>query len=105
MDRFVIKKRKLETDDDEGSVAGTSSSSKTQRTGSLASKSVVRQYKEDYLSFGLISSGEEPRPKCVVCGEKLANQAMVPIKLKRHLYTKHSHLCEKPTEYFKKTYS
>ena len=103
MDRFVIKKRKLENDDNEGSVAGTSSGSMTHRTGSVTSKSVVRQYKEDYLSFGFISSGEEqPRPKCVVCGEKLANQAMVPSKLKRHLHTKHSHLCEKPIEYFKR---
>jgi hypothetical protein len=37
----------------------------------VSSTNVVRQYDEDYLSFGFISSGEEqPRPKC---GEKLAN--------------------------------
>jgi transposase len=66
---------------------------------SVSSKTAVRQYAEDYLSFGFISSGEEerPRPKCVR-GEKLANQAMVPSKLKRHLHTKHSYLCEKPVE-------
>jgi hypothetical protein len=40
--------------------------------------------------------------KCVVCGEKLTNQAMVPSKLKRHLHTNHSHFCEKPTEYLKR---
>lgn len=33
-----------------------------------------------------------------VCGEKLANQAMV---LKDNLHMKHLHLCEKPIEYFK----
>jgi hypothetical protein len=53
---------------------------------------------EDSLSFGLISSGEEqPCPKFVVYGEKLANQAMVPSKLKRHLHTKGSHISQKPT--------
>jgi hypothetical protein len=62
----------------------------------------MQHYIEDYLSFRLILSGEEqPHPKCVVCCEKLANQAMVPGKLKRHLHTIRSHLCEKPTEYFK----
>jgi hypothetical protein len=68
----------------------------------LTSKIVVRRYNE-YLSFGFISSGEEePRPTCVVCGKKLANQAMVQSKLKRHLRTKHSHFCEKRTAYFKR---
>jgi hypothetical protein len=91
-----LKKRKLD-DDNESSVAGTSSGSITHSAVSVSSKTAVRN--ENYLSFGFISSGEEqPRLKCVVCGEKLANQAMVPSKPKRHLRTKHSHLCEKPIE-------
>jgi hypothetical protein len=50
-----------------------------------------------------MSSGEEqPCPECVVCGEKLANQAVVTSKLKTHLHTVHSHLCKKPAEYFKR---
>jgi hypothetical protein len=35
-------------------------------------------------------------------GENLANQSIVPSKLKRHLYTKHSDLCEKPIEPFER---
>jgi hypothetical protein len=80
-------------------VSGSSSGNITHSTASVSSKTVVRWYNKNYLSFGLILSGEEqPRPKCVVCGEKLANQAVVPSRLKRHLHTKHSHLCEKPVE-------
>jgi hypothetical protein len=101
IDRFIIKECKLD-DDNESNVAGTSSSSITHSTVSVSSKTVVHRYNEDSFSFGFISSGEEqPRPKCVVCGEKLANQAVVPSKSKRHLDTKHSHLSEKPIEYFK----
>ena len=65
-------------------MADSSSGGKALRTGRFTSKLVVRQYKEDYLSFEFISYGEEePRPMCVVCGEKLANQALVSSKLKR----------------------
>lgn len=102
MDLFIIKKRKLD-DDNESSVAGTSSGIITHSMVSVTSKTIVQQYNEDYLSFRFISSGEQqPRPRCIVCGGKSAKQDMVPSKLKRHLHTKHSHLCEKPNEYFKR---
>jgi hypothetical protein len=40
---------------------------------SASSKSVMRQYNEDYLSFGFLSSGEkQPRHKGFVCGVNLA---------------------------------
>ncbi|XP_023211907.1 protein ZBED8-like [Centruroides sculpturatus] len=42
-----------------------------------------------------------PRPKCIVCGFVLSNEAMVPSKLLRHFSTKHDHLSKKPLEYFK----
>jgi hypothetical protein len=94
MGRFIIKKHKLD-DDNESSVASTYSGSITYSAVSVSSKTI----NEEYLSFGFISYGEEqPRPWCVLCGEKLANQDMVPSKLKRHLHTKHSYLCEKPND-------
>jgi hypothetical protein len=55
---FIIKKRKS-GDENESSVPGTSSGSITRVTVSVISKSFVRRYNEEYLSFGFISSGEE----------------------------------------------
>jgi hypothetical protein len=58
MDRFIIKVRQL-NDDNESSVVGTNSGS---------SKTAVCQYNKDYFSFGFISSREQqPRPKYLVC--------------------------------------
>ncbi|CAI6348387.1 unnamed protein product [Macrosiphum euphorbiae] len=64
----------------------------------------IRQYHEDYLKMGVSCTGDtdNPRPWCVVCGEKLSNKAMVPSKLKRHLLTKHSHLIDKNITYFQR---
>jgi hypothetical protein len=65
MDRFIIKKRKLD-DDKDSSVAGSSSGNMTHNTASVRSGTAVRQYIEYHLFFGLISSGkEQPRFKCV----------------------------------------
>jgi hypothetical protein len=58
MDRFILKKRKLD-DDNELSLAGTSSGTITHSTVSVSSKISMCQYNEDYLSLRLISSGEE----------------------------------------------
>jgi hypothetical protein len=44
-------------------------------------------------------SENHPRPECVVCGEKLCNESMVPGKLKRHFNTKHSHLIGKDSQF------
>jgi len=52
------------------------------------------------MGFSCTSGIDNPRPWCVICGEKLSNEAMVPSKLKRHLFTKHSHLIDKNITYF-----
>jgi hypothetical protein len=58
MHRFIIKKHKSD-DDNESSVAVTSSGNITHCVVSVSSKTVVRRYNEDYSSFEFISSGGE----------------------------------------------
>ncbi len=43
---------------------------------------------------------DNPRPVCVLCLEVLANEALKPCKLRRHLETKHGQYSSKPREFF-----
>uniref|UniRef100_A0A8C7WYZ7 DUF4371 domain-containing protein n=1 Tax=Oryzias sinensis TaxID=183150 RepID=A0A8C7WYZ7_9TELE len=45
---------------------------------------------------------EDPKPHCVLCYETLANEAMKPAKLKRHLETKHTEYQGKPIGFFER---
>jgi hypothetical protein len=67
-------------------------------------KSKVRQYQECLLTIGFtwIEESNIPLPLCVVCGDKLANTSMAPVKLKRHFSTKHQTLSQKNIDYFKR---
>ena len=53
-------------------------------------KIVKRRYREDYLQYGFSWCGNEdaPKPLCVICGEQLANEAMVPM-VKTYTLPKH----------------
>ena len=64
----------------------------------------VRQYCENCIVLGFTWTGNPdcPLPLYIVCEEKLANSAMAPAKLKRHLTTKHPELSGKNELYFKR---
>jgi hypothetical protein len=88
MDKFVIH--------------STGTTSVNEQPKKKSKLNIRRLYHEDYLNIGFSWSGnvDDPRPWCVVCGEKLSNESMVPSKLKRHFSTKHSHLVDKNASYF-----
>ncbi|GFS59826.1 zinc finger BED domain-containing protein 5 [Nephila pilipes] len=67
-------------------------------------KVVKRKYDEDYIKYGFSWCGDEtaPRPQCIICGDQLSNESMVPSKLKRHLYSGHPSCANKDKQYFKR---
>ena len=50
-----------------------------------------RKCNEDYLLYGFVNAivNGQVVPQCVICYEKLSNDALRPSRLKRHLETKH----------------
>ena len=54
------------------------------------------------MGFTWVRDEHCPSPKCIVCDETLANEAMVPGKLKRHLSAKHGYLSDKGLGYFER---
>ncbi|XP_059213683.1 SCAN domain-containing protein 3-like [Centropristis striata] len=75
-----------------------------EQTTSKKKKAFNRQYQESYLKYGFIAAGDShvPSPLCIICGDRLANEAMKPSKLLRHLETRHPGLKDKPLDYFER---
>ena len=99
MDKF--QKRTFETcDNEQYNVPTTSNVVKKQ-------KLVKRQYRKDYVQYGFSLCGNKdgPKPLYVVCGEQLANEAMVPSKPIRHLNTKHVVHAHTNKNYFQRMFS
>ena len=63
-----------------------------------------RLYQESYLNYGFVPTGDShaPIPLCIICGNRLANDAMKSSKLLGHMETKHPGLTDKPLEFFEK---
>ncbi|XP_068208551.1 zinc finger BED domain-containing protein 5-like [Palaemon carinicauda] len=116
MDKFVVRKRKVQEDESQdqmvASSIGTASESNIEdvpgpsktkcKKGKHASLSKKRTYVDAYLAYGFTSNNDEdnPRPVCLVCGDTLSNEAMVPSKLKRHPNTRHPFVSQKDMAYF-----
>lgn len=103
MDKFLIKKATEHKDNDDDS--SDSSSQPECKSNAIPKKKrriAIRRYDEKYLRFGFICVivNDQPRPQCVICSQILANEAMKPAKLRRHLKTNHTDCSEKPLEYF-----
>ena len=95
MERWLVGgKRKA----DESNATSESSDNESLKT----KKKVRRKYSTEYLSLGFTSLGPEdnPLPVCVLCSEVLANEALKPCKLRRHLETKHGQYSSKPRFFF-----
>lgn len=90
MDKWLVNKRKNETDENEPS------------TSVLKRKKKTRKYDSEYLKIGFSwkEDNDEQRPQCVICFEVLANESMRPNKLRRHIETKHPDLIDQPLSYF-----
>ncbi|KAG7522178.1 hypothetical protein JOB18_015273 [Solea senegalensis] len=65
-------------------------------TTSKKKKAFNRQYQESYLKYGFIAAGDShiPSPLCIICGDRLANEAMKPLKFKNHSQMGPSHYRE-----------
>ncbi|XP_036033567.1 zinc finger MYM-type protein 6 isoform X2 [Onychomys torridus] len=61
-------------------------------------------YDAEYIKFGFIicsgSKESSPRAQCVICGEVLPRESVVPVSLSNHLKAKHSELENKPVDFF-----
>jgi len=61
-----------------------------------------RKYNNSYIKFGftLTENNGEIKPQCVICATVLANDALKPAKLKRHLETVHPNFSDRPLKFF-----
>ena len=100
MDKFI--KRNFDSDKSE-----SSENKQLSRSESISRKKTNfrRFYCDDCIKFGFHWTGDEHMPiapLCVVCGQKLSIEAIVPSKLKRHCITNHSNLQTITIVYFQR---
>ena len=87
MDKFVIKKRRGFTSNEENALISkskkTAGISIVEESSAKSKKPKIEKpslYNAEYLKFDFTFAGNEnnSRPQCLVCGDILANESMVP---------------------------
>ena len=109
MDRWLVKKRLPAQDADqddtcEGGPTVTSSTEKRKVPAADLASNKRRKYQTDFLQYGFtcLAKNEVEYPQCVLCSEVLAHESLKPVKLKRHLQTKHPSYIDKPLDFFRR---
>ena len=109
MDRWLVKKRLPAQDADqddtcEGGPTVTSSTEKRKAPAADLASNKRRKYQTDFLQYGFtcLAKNEVEYPQCVLCSEVLAHESLKPVKLKRHLQTKHPSYIDKPLDFFRR---
>ena len=74
------------------------------KSASVSTSRRKRKYNQTFIQYGFtfITENDEQRPLCLLCNEVLANESLIPTKLKRHLDTKHDSYSNKPATFFQR---
>ncbi|XP_007954681.1 SCAN domain-containing protein 3 [Orycteropus afer afer] len=102
---FLVKKRHTFSEYSSSSKRNANNGSHSQEVKpKRVHTSFTRKYDPSYIEFGFVAiiDGEVLKPQCIICGDILANEAMKPSKLKRHLYSKHKEISSQPKEFFER---
>ncbi|XP_047591129.1 SCAN domain-containing protein 3 isoform X1 [Lutra lutra] len=104
LDFFVKKKHTFSEYSSRSKRNGNNGSRPEQRKTRRVHTSFTRKYDPSYIEFGFVAviDGAVLKPQCIICGDILANEAMKPSKLKRHLYSKHKEISSQPREFFER---
>ncbi len=63
-----------------------------------------RKYQKEFIQYGFTchAKNQVEHPQCVLCGHILANESLKPVKMKRHLETRHPDHAQKPIQFFQR---
>ena len=63
-----------------------------------------RKYLKEFIQYGFTChvKNQVEHPQCVLCGDVLAHESLKPVKMKRHLETRHPDHAQKPIQFFQR---